>query len=37
LSQATAKEMLVREKLRAMELRISEWEAVSLSTDAPLS
>jgi NAD(P)-dependent dehydrogenase (short-subunit alcohol dehydrogenase family) len=28
---------LVREKLRAMEMRVSEWEAVSLSTDAPLS
>jgi len=27
---------LVREKLRAMEMRISEWEALSLSTDAPL-
>jgi NAD(P)-dependent dehydrogenase (short-subunit alcohol dehydrogenase family) len=26
---------LVREKLRAMERRIAEWEAVSLSTDAP--
>jgi NAD(P)-dependent dehydrogenase (short-subunit alcohol dehydrogenase family) len=26
---------LVREKLRAMEVRISEWEALSLSTDAP--
>ena len=27
---------LVREKLRAMEIRISEWEALSRSTDAPL-
>jgi NAD(P)-dependent dehydrogenase (short-subunit alcohol dehydrogenase family) len=26
---------LVREKLRAMEMRIGEWEALSLSTDAP--
>jgi NAD(P)-dependent dehydrogenase (short-subunit alcohol dehydrogenase family) len=27
---------LVREKLRAMEIRVSEWEALSRSTDAPL-
>jgi NAD(P)-dependent dehydrogenase (short-subunit alcohol dehydrogenase family) len=27
---------LVREKLREMEMRISQWEALTLSTDAPL-
>ena len=27
---------LVREKLRAMQMQISQWEALSLSTDAPL-